>query len=59
MEWLGEGTAIEPSQEYEYQQLEICTRISRDSLNPGSLALTVELYQKKKEHKNKLLENKN
>ena len=54
----GEGTAIEPSQEYEYQQLEIIQEFLGMSLNPGSLALTVELYQKRKEHKNKLLENK-
>ena len=54
----GEGTAIEPSQEYEYQQLEIIQEFLGMSLNPGSLALTVELYQKRKEHKNKLLKNK-
>jgi hypothetical protein len=54
----GEGTAIEPSLEYEYQQLEIIQDFLGIPLNPGSLALTVELYQKRKEHKNKVLENK-
>lgn len=54
----GEGTAIEPSLEYKYQQLEIIQDFLGIPLNPGSLALTVELYQKRKEHKNKVLENK-
>ena len=54
----GEGTAIEPSLEYGYQQLEIIQDFLGIPLNPGSLALTVELYQKRKEHQNKILENK-
>lgn len=54
----GEGTAIEPSQEYKYQQLEIIQEFLGMPSNPSSLALTVELYQKRKEHKNKELENK-
>lgn len=54
----GEGTAIEPSLEYGYQQLEIIQDFLGIPLNPGSLALTVELYQKRKEHQNKVLENK-
>ena len=54
----GEGTAIEPSLEYKYQQLEIIQDFLGIPLNPGSLALTVELYQNRKEHKNKVLENK-
>lgn len=54
----GEGTAIEPSLEYEYQQLEIIQDFLGIPLNPDSLALTVELYQKRKEHQNKVLENK-
>ena len=54
----GEGTAMEPSLEYGYQQLEIIQDFLGIPLNPGSLALTVELYQKRKEHQNKVLENK-
>ena len=54
----GEGTAIEPSLEYEYQQLEIIQDFLGIPLNPGSLALTVKLYQKRKDHQNKVLENK-
>lgn len=54
----GEGTAIEPSREYEYQQLEIIQEFLGMPLNPRSFALTVELYQKRKKYQNKVLENK-
>ena len=54
----GEGTAIEPSREYEYQQLETIQEFLGMPLNPRSFALTVELYQKRKKYQNKVLENK-
>ena len=54
----GEGTAIEPSQEYQYQQLEIIQEFLGITPHSGHLALTVELYQKRKEHQGKVLENK-
>ena len=54
----GEGTSIEPSKEYGFQQLKIVQEFLGMQPNPTSLALTVELYQKRKKHKDKVLENK-
>lgn len=54
----GEGTAIEPSLDYEFHQLTIVQEFVGIQPNPSDLELAVRLYQKRKEHKGKELENK-
>jgi len=54
----GEGTAIEPSLDYEYQQLSIVQEFLEIENNVSDLELSVLLYKKRKEHKGKELENK-
>ena len=54
----GEGTAIEPSKDYGFNQLTIVQEFVGIDSNPSDLELTVKLYQKRKEHKGKELENK-
>ncbi|MFT6841924.1 MAG: hypothetical protein ACJASR_000687, partial [Psychroserpens sp.] len=54
----GEGTAIEPSSDYKFQQLTIVQEFVGIEPNENDLELTINLYQKRKEHKGKELENK-
>jgi len=54
----GEGTAIEPSLDYEYKQLSIVQEFLEIENNVSDLELSVLLYKKRKEHKGKELENK-
>lgn len=54
----GEGTAIEPSSDYKFQQLKIVQEFVGIEPNENDLELTTNLYQKRKEHKGKELENK-
>jgi hypothetical protein len=54
----GEGTAIEPSKDYGFHQLTIVQEFVGIESNPSNLELAVKLYQKRKMHKNKELENK-
>ena len=54
----GEGTSIEPSREYGFHQLTIVQEFVGMQPNPSDLELAVILYQKRKEHKGKELENK-
>ncbi len=54
----GEGTAIEPSKEHKFNQLNIIQDFLGVSYNSNDLELPIKLYQKRKEHKGKDLENK-
>ncbi len=53
----GEGTMIEPSLEFGYQRLEILQEWFGVPYSSNELKLTVLLYQKRKEYKEKLYEN--
>ncbi len=53
----GEGTAIEPSLDYEYQPLTIVQDFVGMESNQSNLELTVELYKKRKEYEGLAYEN--
>lgn len=55
---FGEGTMVEPTQEFEYARLNQIQNFLGVSYGELELAMAVELYNKRKEHKNKVLENK-
>ncbi len=52
-----EGTTIEPAVEYQYSRLEILQNFLGVSYTKDDLALTVQLYQKRKKYKGKTYEN--
>tara|TARA_B110000261_G_scaffold139955_1_gene159705 strand:+ start:356 stop:1609 length:1254 start_codon:yes stop_codon:yes gene_type:complete len=54
----GEGTIIEPTLEFGYSRLEQIQSFLGVSYRSDDLSLAVKLYQKRKEHKGKVLENK-
>jgi hypothetical protein len=54
----GEGTAMEPSNEYNYLQLSTVQKYLGVTQNENDLALAVKLYQNRKKYKGKEIENK-
>lgn len=54
---FGEGTIVEPTLEFGYSRLEQIQNFLGVNYSETELSLAVELYQKRKEHKGKSLEN--
>ena len=54
----GEGTAIEPSVEYQFEPLSIIQEFVGASFKKEDLDLSISLYLKRKEYKNNSLINK-
>jgi hypothetical protein len=54
----GEGTAMEPSKEFEFRQLSIVQKYLGVTHNVNDLELAVKLYQSRKKYKGLALENK-
>ena len=55
---FGEGTIIEPTVEFEYSRLEQLQTFLGVNYSSNELSLAIKLYEKRKEHKGKELENK-
>ncbi|NNM15404.1 MAG: hypothetical protein HKO56_02010, partial [Bacteroidia bacterium] len=55
---FGEGTMVEPTSEFEYFRLNQIQNFLGVNYNETHLAMAVELYNKRKEHDGKSLENK-